>query len=90
MTWQVRFDKRAYKEFKKLDRQIQKAILNYMETHIATEENPRRFGKPLSYDKYGLWRYRIRDYRIVCHIRDSELLVLIVKIGHRKDVYDDL
>lgn len=90
MMWQVSFDERAYKEFKKLDRQIQKEILDYMDKRIAaTNENPRRFGKALSYDKRGLWRYRIRDYRVVCKICEDEFLVLAVKVGHRKNVYDD-
>jgi len=89
MMWQVRFDIRAYKEFKTLSRQIQKEILDYMDQRIATNEDPRRFGKSLSYDKRGLWRYRVRDYRIICKIYDNEFLVLAIKVGYRKDVYDD-
>jgi len=54
---------------------------------IATNENPRRFGGPLRYDLTGLWRYRVGDYRIVCEIQDNVLIVLIVRIGHRRKVY---
>lgn len=90
MCWTVKFDERAYKEFKKLGRQIQKDILDYLTIRIASNENPRKFGKALSRDMQGLWRYRVRDYRIVCQITDHELLVLIIKIGHRKNVYCDL
>jgi len=54
---------------------------------IATKDGPRRFGKPLAYDKYGLWRYRIQDTRIICRIYDEEVLVLVVKEGQRKRVY---
>ncbi len=52
----------------------------------SREEDPKRFGKGLMYDKYGLWRYRIKDYRIVCRIYKDESIVLIT-IGHRKNVY---
>lgn len=51
-------------------------------------KNPRVFGKPLSYDQYGFWRYRVEDYRIVCHIDDKKIEIIVVKVGHRKDIYD--
>ncbi len=57
-----------------------------MRTRVST--NPRNFGKELAGDKAGLWRYRIEDSRIVCNIQDDIIRVLVVRIGHRKDVYD--
>ena len=87
MIWRIRFDVRAHKELKKIDRQIQGEILEYLDERIATNENPRRFGKPLTHDKKGLWRYRIRDYRVICQILDNELVVIALSIGHRKNVY---
>ena len=86
--WKVSLDDRAHKELKKLDKQIGQKILDYMQERIATSQNPRRFGKPLSYDKHGLWRYRVGDYRIICRILDDELLVIALRIGHRKDIYN--
>ena len=65
MTWTVEFDDAAVKEFRKLDYQAQKEILSYLRKRIATDKDPRRFGKPLSKNLSGLWRYRIRDYRVV-------------------------
>ena len=50
--------------------------------------NPIMFGKPLSANLKGFWRYRVEDYRIICDVRDKELVVLVVKIGHRSKVYD--
>lgn len=88
MSWACRFSESAKRELSKLDRQGQKDIVAYLETRIATGEDPRRFGKPLKADLGGLWRYRVRDYRILCHIEDEVLLVLVVSVGHRKDVYD--
>ncbi len=87
MIWRIEFDDAAAKELRKLDRQIQKEILHYLRKRIATEDDPRRFGRPLSHSLAGLWRYRIRNYRIICNIEEDKLVVLIVRIAHRKDVY---
>lgn len=75
-------------ELKKLDRQAQREIVGYLEKRIATKQDPRRFGKPLRAQLVGLWRYRVRDYRILCQIKDDVLVVLVVSVGHRKNVYD--
>jgi mRNA interferase RelE/StbE len=88
LTWTVEFDDAAAKELRKLNKQTQQEILRYFRERIATDEDPRRSGKPLSRDLVGLWRYRIRNYRIICNIEDDKLLVLIVHVGHRKDVYE--
>ena len=88
MTWTVEFDDAAAKELRKLDRQAHSDILRYFRERIATDEDPRRFGKPLSGELTGLWRYRIRDYRIICNIEDDKLTVLVVRASHRKDVYE--
>ncbi|GGD73546.1 type II toxin-antitoxin system RelE family toxin [Lacimicrobium alkaliphilum] len=88
MGWKIEWDERAVKELKKLDKQAQKDIIQYLKTRIATEESPRRFGKALIGDKAGLWRYRVKDYRIICNIEDDNLVVLVVRTSHRKNVYD--
>lgn len=87
MIWKVEWDDRARKELRKLDHQVQKKILEYMRKNICKNLNPRRFGKNLSYDKEGLWRYRIGDYRIICNINDEKITVLVLAVGHRKEVY---
>jgi len=87
LTWTVEFDDAAAKELRKLDRQAQTDILRYFRERIATDEDPRRFGKPLSRELAGLWRYRVRDYRMICHIEDDRLTVLVVRVSHRKDIY---
>lgn len=88
MTWSVEFEDAAAKELRKLDRQAQQQILRYLRERISTDEDPRRFGKPLSRELAGLWRYRVRNYRIICNIEDDKLVVLILRVGHRKDVYE--
>ena len=87
MTWKVEFDDRAAKELRKLDKQTQREILTYLRKRIATDQDPRRFGKSLSKNLAGLWRYRVNNYRIICNIEHDKLIVLIVRIAHRKDVY---
>lgn len=88
MSWVYRFDERAVKELRKLGKQAQRDIISYLDERIAVDEDPRRFGKGLRSDLSGLWRYRVGDYRIVCQILDGELIVLVVTVGHRRDVYD--
>jgi mRNA interferase RelE/StbE len=88
LTWVVEWDDRARKELRKLDKQLQKGILKYLREHIAGDADPRRFGKPLSYDKHGLWRYRVQNARIICRIEEDALAVLVVRVGDRKAVYN--
>jgi mRNA interferase RelE/StbE len=58
-----------------------------METRIATSGNPKSFGKALRHSQKGLWRYRVRDYRIICEIQQERVVVLVVAVGHRSKVY---
>ncbi len=88
MVWIVEFDRDAFKELEKLDPVIQRRILSYLRQRIATDDDPHRFGKALQRDLIGLWRYRVGDYRIVCSIEPENLRVLILRIGHRSDVYE--
>ena len=75
------------KELRKLGKPAQRNIIAYLDERIAGDGDPRRFGKGLKADLAGLWRYRVGDYRILCQIRDAELLVLVVTAGHRRDIY---
>lgn len=88
MGYSVTFDESAAKQWRKLDRQNQTLILRYLRERIANGDNPRRFGKALSHNKAGLWRYRVGDYRIICEIQDRELVVLVIAVGHRREIYD--
>ena len=88
MTWNIEWDDRARKELRRLDSPIQKEILSYLRVRIAGSDNPRLFGQNLTGNKAGLWRYRVGDYRIICRIEDDELVVLVIGVGHRKEVYE--
>jgi mRNA interferase RelE/StbE len=87
VSWVYRFDERALKELRKLDRTAQQEIIRYLDSRIAGKNDPRRFGKALQADLAGLWRYRVGNYRILCQIKDGVLLVLVVSVGHRKNIY---
>jgi mRNA interferase RelE/StbE len=86
--WRVEFDRDAARELRKLGHDAQRAILRYLRQRIATADNPRRFGRPLTGDLKGLWRYRVGDYRIVAAIEDDRFIILILTVGHRREVYD--
>lgn len=88
MTFHVEFTESARKDLEKLDRYTQKIILLWLEKNIEGCENPRVHGKPLSANRAGQWRYRIGDYRVIAKIEDNKLVVLVIAIGHRRDVYD--
>jgi len=85
--WRVEFDVRAAKELKKLGSVARREITEFFNQRIATELDPRRFGKSLSGNLAGLWRYRIGDYRVICVIQDEKLIVLALKVGHRREIY---
>lgn len=87
MSWVYSFNETARKQLKKLGRQAQADILRFLDDRVAGENEPRRFGKGLKADLSGLWRYRVADYRILCQIRDHELVVLVVAVGHRREIY---
>ena len=87
--WRVEFDDRARRELRKLDAATQQTILRYLRERIASAENPRQYGKPLRMNLAGLWRYRVGNYRLICRIEENRLVVLVLKVGHRREVYED-
>jgi mRNA interferase RelE/StbE len=87
LNWTVKWEERAFKELKKLDKAVQREILRYFNERIASDKNPRRFGKALTANKSGLWRYRVTDFRMVCQIQDHEFVVLVLRVAHRRLIY---
>lgn len=87
MAWTVEISSTAAKQIGKLDRQVQSRILRFLREKLATEEDPRRLGKPLRGEKAELWRYRVGNYRVICQIQEWRVMVLVLQVGHRKDVY---
>lgn len=87
MTWKIEYTDGARQQLRKLDRQSARRILDYMDERVASLEDPRTAGKALTGPLGDFWRYRVGDYRIICHIRNDSLLVLVLRIGKRSDVY---
>ena len=87
MAWTIEYDPRAIDDLNRLSRDIRREIVQYLDNRVAAAENPRTFGQALRHDLRGLWRYRVRDWRIVCQLRDETLVVLVVAAKHRRDVY---
>lgn len=87
--WTVEFDDRARRELRKLDSPIQREILSYLRERIAGSSDPRAFGKSLRKNLAGLWRYRVGNYRLICRIENERVVVLVLKVGHRREVYED-
>lgn len=87
MSYKLVLSDNVKKQLKKMDKFIALLILKEMQRTLNNVENPRYIGKALTGDKKGLWRYRIGDYRVICHINDNELLVLALEVGHRKSIY---
>ena len=87
MKYTIRTTSRFDREFKKLDRYTKLMIKGWIDKHLTDCDNPRAFGKGLTTDQKGQWRYRIGDYRLICNIEDNELIILALSIGHRREVY---
>lgn len=88
MTYSIEYTPRFEKEFKKLDRHIQKLIKAWIVKNLENCENPRAHGKGLTANRTGQWRYRIGDYRLICQIEDNRLIIIALSVGHRRDVYN--
>jgi len=87
MIYQIVTTDKFDKSFKKLDKQTQKIIKAWIEKNLVGCENPRLHGKWLTANKSGQWRYRVGDYRILAEIRESELVLVLVEVGHRSRIY---
>lgn len=87
MAWKIEFDSDVEKDLKKLGQTAQKRVFKFLKDKIMTADDPRSYGKALTGDLAGLWRYRVGDYRILAKMEDHHFIVLIVHVGHRKNVY---
>jgi mRNA interferase RelE/StbE len=88
LAWKIEYTETARKQLRKLDRQIARRILDFMDERISGEHNPRDTGKALTGNLLGeFWRYRIGDFRMICDIQDAKLCVLVIQIGNRREVY---
>lgn len=85
--YRVLFTDDAKKKLKKLDKNTAKLILAWIRKNLEGCSDPRAYGKALRADRQGQWRYRIGDYRLPAEIEDDKIIILIINIGHRRDIY---
>ncbi|MDK8476683.1 MULTISPECIES: type II toxin-antitoxin system RelE/ParE family toxin [unclassified Corynebacterium] len=86
MVWSIEFTPRAAKAFRKLDKLVQKQISKFLR-EVAELDDPRVRGKGLVADKSGLWRWRVEDYRVIVSILDETVVVNVIDVGHRRNIY---
>lgn len=87
MRYQVVFSNEAKKQLKKMDKYVATLIIGWIEKNLQGCKDPRIHGKGLTSNKAGQWRYRIGDYRLICEIQDEQITILILEVGHRRNIY---
>ena len=87
MSYRIETTAKFDREFKKLERYTQKMIKAWIDKNLIDCDDPRAHGKGLTANRSGQWRYRIGDYRMICQIEDSKLIILTLTIGHRSNIY---
>ena len=88
MAWRVELSATAAGELAKLDPQQRQRILKFLHERLAPLDNPRSLGQALHGSKFGeFWKYRVGDYRLISRIEDARIIILVLRIGHRREVY---
>jgi len=87
LAWKIEVTDRAKKELSRTHPVEARRILRFLRESLEGTADPRQYGKPLKGRNSELWRYRVGDHRLVCHLRDERLLVLVLRIRHRREVY---
>ena len=88
MAWQSEFDPSAAKELAKLDKPAARRIVQFLRERVSPLTNPRSLGEALRGDDSGsFWKYRLGDYRVVAEIIDRRVVIIVVRVGHRREVY---
>ncbi|GAC1460721.1 MAG: type II toxin-antitoxin system RelE/ParE family toxin [Steroidobacteraceae bacterium] len=88
MAWTIDFDRAAERDLKKLDPEVARRLLAFLHDRLAPLRDVRKLGEALRGSTLGeFWKYRVGDYRLICHLEDKRLRVLVVKVGHRRQVY---
>ena len=88
MAWRIEVAARVEKAIGKLDPPVRERIVRFLYERLARVEDPRNIGEALKGSRYGeLWRYRVGDYRLICNIEDERLVVVVLRVGHRREIY---
>lgn len=87
MAWRVEITGKALNALEKLNREDGERIVRFLRERVLARKDPRQAGEALKGKLAEFWKYRVGDYRIICRIDDAVFLVLVVQIGHRKEIY---
>ena len=88
MAWQIEFDESAKKELAKLDRQVARRLIEFLKNRVLNQRDPRSVGQALRGSTLGeFWKYRVGDFRIIASIQDDRMIVLVLRVGNRSDIY---
>jgi mRNA interferase RelE/StbE len=88
VTWGYEITPEAVRQLREMGPSAAAEIKYFLETRIKGAANPEQFGKPLRGLKHGFWRYRVRDWRILCRLENKVMIVIVVSVGHRSEIYD--
>lgn len=86
--YSVEYTLQAIKQLEKMDKHTRKLIYAWIDKNLQGCDNPRSKGKGLTANRSGEWRYRVGDYRLLTEIQDDKIVILVVSVGHRRDIYD--
>jgi mRNA interferase RelE/StbE len=87
LAWTIDYTQTARNQLKKLDKPVARRIVDFLDDRVAKQEDPRTLGKALTGPLGTLWRYRVGDYRVICEIQHGAVTILVIRIGHRREVY---
>jgi len=88
LAWQIEFDESAKKELAKLDRQVARRLIDFLKNRVLNQRDPRSVGQALRGSTLGeFWKCRVGDFRIIASIQDERMIVLVLRVGNRSDIY---
>ncbi len=87
MAWKVELSPRTLNQLEKLDKSVSRRILKFLYERVEKLDDPRTVGGKLQGTLSEFWKYRVGDYRLICSLEDDRLVVLVLRIGHRREVY---
>jgi mRNA interferase RelE/StbE len=87
LAWSVEFHSAARDELDALDRSVQRRIQRFIDERLIRADDPRQLGRALTGAWAGFWKYRVGDWRMIAQVRDDRLIIYIVRVGHRREVY---
>jgi mRNA interferase RelE/StbE len=87
MAWRIEIDPAAQRELDKLDQSVARRVLKFLDQRLGQLDDPRKIGERLHGTLSEFWKYRVGDYRLICSLEDDRLVVLLLRVGHRREVY---